>query len=276
MIPIDINRTLEGMDADNGLSKYLGDRIRINELRDRLAIGPSKEALGQVLQAVEFTRQDTKRIRVFGLAALLFAFVAAGAVFFAIRANAARIESDRQRQEAERQKSLAEEQRRYAEEQEANAKKAAEAERVAKEEAVAASEKAQRSGYVSELWEKIYLYQAVSEKSLSAFSLPDPPKSLGDADMKDYDRRRMQKQRELELAFKPLRKLQTEIKALMSKNKTWVGRETYKGVTVFIHNTELYFWTLYTSGSEAAKIYDEKRKESINNLIQLRKRIAIK
>ncbi|MCI0563864.1 MAG: TIR domain-containing protein [Nitrososphaera sp.] len=90
IIPIDIGKTLESSDAAYELRNLLGDRIRIDEEPDGLRSGPSNEVIGNLLQSFKSTRQETKRRRIFGIAALVFAIIATVAVFFAWQATVER------------------------------------------------------------------------------------------------------------------------------------------------------------------------------------------
>ena len=83
VFPIDFGGALAGIGSKEGVFQYLDpDVLRVSEEETALEVGPSDEMITQIVDSFQLLRQDQKRTRWFAGLTLLFAVVAATAVWF--------------------------------------------------------------------------------------------------------------------------------------------------------------------------------------------------
>jgi len=80
-IAIDVNRTLENADDKSPVKSRLQDKLFLSETIEDLDANPSDTIISELIRSFRSTRQDTLRLRAVSIAAIVFAMVAAIAVW---------------------------------------------------------------------------------------------------------------------------------------------------------------------------------------------------
>lgn len=127
---------------------------------------------------------------------------------------------------------------------------------------------------ISEVWEKVYIYECAIEAAIQGLGNkpPNEPIEFSDQEVKrivDEDVKFFNK------LFKQSNSLHSELVALVNKNRFWLGEESYSEIQSYIKSTVEYLHAIEDKpvNEEKVRSLSEKREKSRASIKQIRDRL---
>lgn len=127
---------------------------------------------------------------------------------------------------------------------------------------------------ISEVWEKVYLFEAATESAIKELMKQPPNEPL---EFSDEEAKRVVKEF-LEARMKIFRQsdsLKSELAGLANKNRFWLGEESHSEIQSYIESTEEYLYALEDKPVNEEKVQklSAKREKSRANFRHIRDKL---
>lgn len=126
---------------------------------------------------------------------------------------------------------------------------------------------------ISEVWEKVYLYEAATEIDIQQSKtkrLYIEPREFTDEEFKRATNETTQNIRQ---AYKQSDSLRHELINLTNKNRFWLGEESYSEIQNYVENTMEYLYAIENRDEKKVHQFSEKREKSRASIKQIRDKL---
>jgi hypothetical protein len=126
---------------------------------------------------------------------------------------------------------------------------------------------------ISEVWEKVYLYEAATEEDVKQSKTKriyvEPREFTDEA----FERATNETLQNIRQAYKQSDSLRIELISLTNKNRFWLGEESYSEIQNYVQSTLDYLYAIENQNDEKIKALSELRNKSRANIRQIRDKL---